>query len=744
MKTVAPYGSWKSPISSQLVTSSGVKLLDVRTDCNPDFTDTVYWTELRSEEGGRHVICSWNTSGGSDPKSAARHVAWTPEAFSARTTVHEYGGGAYCVYRGAVYFSNFSDQGLYVQRTPDSVPEPVSDLSKKWKFADSVISPKTEVLYCIREDADVISTGAKEPKNSIVAINLATKKLHVLEEGCDFYSHPRVSPDGKKICWFQWNHPNMPWDDTEVWVAELDDSGSGLKAGSKTKMAGGAKESAIEPGWTADNHLLYVSDRSNWWNLYHVTPGGAHVCLRPEPSEMAGPQWQFGQTAYVADPLDGSRVVTLQDYKLGVMDTESPEKYVSFDLAPLYQKCLAYTKNGDAFFIGSGPDTFPRVMRFNIHQKKVEIIKESMNMELDHGYLSKAPDFIQWDTTHDMTCHGIFYPPVNKDFEAPAGTLPPVLVRAHGGPTGHFFAQLSLELQYFTSRGFAVLLVNYRGSTGHGRTYRHLLQKIRGFVVLLVNYRGSSGHGRTYRHLLQKMWEWCVGWCGVWCGVVWCGVLYFTSRGFVVLVNYRGSSGHGRTYRHLLQKMWGVYDMDDCCTGVSHLVGRGQVDRDRACIDGGSAGGYTTLACLTFRDTFKAGASHYGIGDLDALMIETHKFESRYLDGLLLPLSDPASPALLADRSPIHHTDRLNVPIALFQGDQDKIVPPNQAVMMYEAVKKKGLPCMLVMFEGEQHGFRKSENIQAALDKEFAFFGKVLGFTPADNTQQLDIANLKE
>ncbi|XP_076464668.1 dipeptidyl-peptidase 5-like isoform X2 [Babylonia areolata] len=658
MRTIAPFGSWKSPISSQLVTKSGVGLLDVRVDCNAELTDTVYWTELRFEEQGRYVICSFNTSTNSFQE-------WTPKDFSARTTVHEYGGGSFCVYNGAVYFSNFSDQVLYVQRSPDSKPEPVTDVTKKWRFADPFVSPKTGVLYCVREDHGVVDAGAKEQQNSLVAVNLNTKEISVLAEGCDFYSHPRVSPNGKKICWFQWNHPNMPWDDTEVWAAELEDSGSQVKDTSRQRMAGSADESAIEPGWTAGNELLYVSDKTNWWNLYHVTADGSHVNLCPTSSEIAGPQWQFGKTAYVADLQDATKIVTLQDYKLGVMDTEDPEKYVTFDTGFYYNRSVALTSTGDVFFLGSGPDTFPCVVRFNLKQKKSQVIKRAMTMDVDPGYLSTQPQFIQWTTAGGATSHGIFFPPANKDFQAPEGSRPPLLVRAHGGPTGHYFADLDLKLQYFTSRGFAVLLVNYRGSTGHGRTYRHLLRK-----------------------------------------------------------------------------MWGVYDMEDCCTAVSHLAQEGKVDPTKACIDGGSAGGYTTLACLTFKDTFKAGASHYGIGDLEALMKDTHKFESRYLDRLLLPLDDPSCKALLTSRSPIHHTQGLSCPIALFQGDQDKVVPPNQAEMMYEAVKKKGLPCMLVMFEGEQHGFRKAENIQAALDKEFCFFGKVLGFTPADDITDLPIVNL--
>lgn len=657
MPTTSPYGSWKSPISSKLVTQSGVGFVDLKVDCNPEYADTVYWTELRYEEQGRYVICSYDTS-----KKAKQE--WTPKDFSARTTVHEYGGGAFFVYNGAVYFSNFKDQMLYIQHSPADTPEPIVAEAKKWRFADGIVSAKTGLIYCVRENHDMAKEGAKEAKNDIVAINPATKEVFVLAEGKDFYSHPRVSPDGKRICWFEWNHPNMPWDDTEVWVADLDADGSGIEDGTRRKVAGGQQESAIKPGWTPHNELLYVSDKNNWWNLYYVC-GDNHVNLHDVDSEISGPQWQFGMTAYFPDPAGSTKILTAQECELGMMDTANPGAYVKFDTGFRYNKCIAFSKTGDAFFIGSDYARFPCIVRFNPETKEVEVIAESKTIKIDGGYLSKEPQFIQWKTANDAISHGIFFPPANKDFQAPDGTKPPLLVQAHGGPTSHYLADINLDLQYFTSRGFAVLLVNYRGSTGHGRVYRHLLQK-----------------------------------------------------------------------------NWGVCDVEDCCSGVHHLAREGLIDPEMACIDGRSAGGYTTLACLAFKDTFKAGASHYGIGNLEALMSDTHKFESRYLDGLLLPITDPKSTALLKERSPINHTDKLSCPIALFQGDEDKVVPPNQAEMMHKALLEKKLPCMLVMFKGEQHGFRMAENIQKALDGEFYFFGRVLGFKPADDITGFKIDNL--
>ncbi|KAK7504783.1 hypothetical protein BaRGS_00003811, partial [Batillaria attramentaria] len=580
---ISPYGSWKSPISSKLVTTSGVGLVEVKVDINKEHD--VYWTEIRFEEKGRYVVCSAN-------KQTGKIQEWTPSGFNARTTVHEYGGGDFFVYDGAVYFSNFEDQALYVQRSPSAKPEPVTDTSRKWRYADGVFCPQTGCIYCVREDHEVVERGeAKECVNTLVAINPQTKEQTLLAFGADFYSHPRVSPDGKQLCWFQWNHPNMPWDSTEVWVADLDETGDHTVLKTHKKVAG-SQESAIEPGWTADNKLLYVSDRSEWWNLYLVVSDDHHVNLVPVPTEIAGPQWTFGKTAYVADPAGSSKILLAQNYELGLLDMETKE-YTRLETGFRYNKCLALTTTGDAYFIGSSETSFPCVTRFNIHTKELNIIKESVKNPVEKGYIS-MPSYVEWQTTEGDKSHGIFYPPQNKDFQAPEGTLPPLLVRAHGGPTGHYFANIDLKLQYFTSRGFAVLLVNYRGSTGLGRTYRHRLRN-----------------------------------------------------------------------------MWGVFDVDDCCTGVDHLVKQGKVDPHKVCIDGGSAGGYTTLACLTFRDTFKAGASHYGIGDLEALVADTHKFESRYMDTLLCPVSEDGG-KVLRERSPIHYTERLSCPIALFQGDEDK------------------------------------------------------------------------
>ncbi|XP_005101732.1 acylamino-acid-releasing enzyme [Aplysia californica] len=656
--TAAGYGTWKSPISSQLTTASGVDLMQLRTDSDPNFSDNAYWNEIHADEGGRYVICSSDAAG--------NIVQWTPKEFNARTTVHEYGGGDFIVYQGVVYFSNFKDQALYKQTSPTATPEPLTDTSKSFRYADGFFSPKKSRIFYVREDHEVVKQGAKEPENTLVAIDPASKKQSVLVKGADFYSCPRVSPDGKKIAWVQWYHPNMPWDSTEVWTAELSASGDEIVPGSAVKVAGGTDASGQDlsvllPSWTANNELLYIGDQTNWWNLYHVTSSG-HVNLRPVEAEIGGPQWQFGRTSYVQEPNGGSRIATSFKSELGMLDTKTGS-YQKIDTGFESHDRMGWTSAGSLYMIVSSPTKFPQVIRVDVKTLEVTVICVSMSPPVDSAHFS-IPQRISWPTSQGETCHGLLYKPKNKDFIGKPDELPPVLVRAHGGPTGAFFSALDLKIQYFTTRGFAVLCVDYRGSTGYGKLYRNRL-------------RGQ----------------------------------------------------------------WGVLDIDDCRTGVDYLVNKKLADPARTCIDGRSAGGYTTLACLTFTNVFKVGVSHFGVSDLEALMEETHKFESRYLDTLLAPL-DKGGREICRERSPIHFLDRINCAVGFFQGDEDKIVPPNQAQMMYDAIKAKGLPAMFVLFQGEQHGFRKAENIQTSLDGEFYFFGRVLGFEPADKEIELPIVNL--
>lgn len=646
----APYGTWKSPITSDLIVAGTIRLGEIRLE-----GDMIYWLEGRPTEGGRYVVV------GRSPNGSTTDL--TPPEFNVRTRVHEYGGGAYIVDSGVIYFSNFSDQRLYRQ-VPEKAPEPLTP-NRAFRYADAVIDRGRDRLICVRED----HTTDGEAVNTLVAVSLQgslpeENEGHVLVSGCDFYASPRLSPDGSKLAWLSWNHPDMPWDATELWVATVNPDGS---LGHSQKIAGGPEESIFQPEWSPDSVLYFVSDRTNWWNLYrwHSTPDSdpeeqiESIC--PKAAEFGLPQWVFTMSTYGFESADSLICTYLEDgiqhlarihlQTLECTDIETP--YTS----------MGGLRVGNGFVVfGAGSPTAPgAIVKLDLASGHIEELRRSSHVDIDGGYLS-IPEVVEFPTTLDRTAYGFYYPPKNQDYVAPSGDKPPLLVKIHGGPTAATSATLDLRIQYWTSRGIAILDVNYGGSTGYGRDYRERL-------------KGN----------------------------------------------------------------WGIVDVDDCVNGANELVAQGKADGDRLMIDGGSAGGYTTLAALTFRDTFKAGASYYGVSDAEALAQDTHKFESRYLDSLIGPYPDRKD--LYVERSPIHFTDQLSCPVIFFQGDEDKIVPPNQAETMVEALKAKGLPVSYVLFEGEQHGFRKAENIKRALDAELYFYAQVFGFELADDIEPVAIAN---
>ncbi|ELT96587.1 hypothetical protein CAPTEDRAFT_219862 [Capitella teleta] len=659
--TIAEYGTWASPISSSLATESSVSYQELLLDYGAEKQDVVYWSEARCNEGGRYVICSLKV-GDSKP------TEWTPENFNARTLVHEYGGGSFLVHKEVVYFSNFKDQRLYRQTSADAQPEPVTPDGKGLRFADGEFSEKVlqirhQKIYIVQEDHSVIGKNdVKEPRNTVIVIDPITQEIKELASGADFYSSPRVSPNGKRIVWMQWTHPNMPWDSTEIWEAELTDSGDGIKDGSLKCVVKVENVSVMMPRWTPQNELLYIGDQSDWWNVYHVTADGDHLnlCLREE--ELGGPHWQFGNSMYSVNPSGTGKIATSFAGKLGLLNTKK-YNYTQVETGFSQHHHLAFNSDDWVFCIAGSPARFPVILRCHLPSKQVEVLATSQALSINQSYIS-IPQFISWPTTEGQKSYGYYYPPQNLDYQGPLESRPPLLVKAHGGPTSATSNSLNLGIQYFTSRGFGVLDVNYRGSTGYGKNYRHLLRS-----------------------------------------------------------------------------KWGLLDVADCCSGAQYLVETGKADRRRLCIDGGSAGGYTTLACLCFHDVFNAGVSKYGIGDLAILVAETHKFESRYCDRLLAPCT-PENQHIFDSRSPMKHIDQFNCPIAFFQGDEDKIVPPNQAEMMFNAIKEKKIPCAMVIFKGEQHGFRKAENIQMALDGEFYFYSRIFGFKPANLDCQLPIENM--
>jgi dipeptidyl aminopeptidase/acylaminoacyl peptidase len=637
---VASYGSWGSPISSDLIVRGVVGLSEVVVD-----GEDVYWMESRPGEDGRNVVVLRT------PEGSIGDV--TPQPFNARTRVHEYGGGDFAVHDGTVYFSNFVDQRIY-RRPPGGGPQPLT-LETGRRFADMVVDRARNRLIAVRE-----THGGREPVNEIVGVNLENGDETVLVTGNDFYSSPRLSPDGNRLAWLTWSHPNMPWDGTELVVCDV--NAEGLPENVE-RVAGGPDESIFQPEFSPDGTLHFVSDRTGWWNLYRRQDGDSEPLCEKE-AEFGSPQWGFGMSTYAF--VSPGRIIcsyTGRDAsRLALLDTENGE------LEPVETpySSIAYvradTATGEVVFRG-GSSTEPAcIVRLDPSTGEHEVLRRSGTLEVDADYLS-VPEPVEFPTEHGLTAYGFFYAPKNRDYAVPEGELPPLLVMSHGGPTSATSTALDLEVQYWTSRGIAVLDVNYGGSTGYGREYR----------------------------------------CR-------------------------------------LDGAWGVVDVADCANGAAYLAGRGLVDGGRLMITGGSAGGYTTLCALAFTDTFAAGASHFGVSDVEALANETHKFESRYLERLIGPY--PERVDLYRERSPIHYAERLSCPVIFFQGLEDEVVPKEQAETMFAALREKGLPVAYIPFEGEQHGFRRAENIRRALDGELYFYSRVFGFDLADPVEPVPIENL--
>ena len=638
----APYGSWKSPITSDLIVSESISITGIAID-----GDDVYWIEMRPSDNARNVVVRRTPDG--------RTQDITPSPFNVRTTVHEYGGGSLAVSNGVLYFSNFDDQRLYRQQLGGE-PTPLTP-EADMRYADGVVDERRGQMYCVREDH---TSPWQEAVNTIVSIDLSTGSARSLVSGSNFYSSPRLSPDGAQLAWLSWNHPNMPWDGTELWVADVHGDGS---LGDRQIVAGGKDESIFQPEWSPGGVLHFVSDRTGWWNIYRWSNGAAeNLCERD--AEFGLPGWAFGESTYGF--ASENRIVCAYNvrgtWNMADLDTSSKTlQDVSTPFTDIGRLGLKVTPERVVFTAGS-PTMPMTLMHHDLGTGETTPLRRTSEVTVDEGYLSN-PEAIEYSTENGVTSHAFFYPPSNSDFSGNSDEKPPLLVMSHGGPTGATTSTLSLMTQYWTSRGIGVLDVNYGGSTGYGTAYRRRLND-----------------------------------------------------------------------------NWGIVDVDDCINGAKYLVERGDADGDRLIIRGGSAGGFTTLLALTTRDVFKAGASYYGLSELEAFVNDTHKFESRYLFTLIGPY--PERKDLYYERSAINHVDKLSVPMIMFQGLEDKIVPPNQAELMLEALREKGLPVAYVPFEGEQHGFRKAENIKRALDAELYFYSRVFGFALADAVEPVEIENL--
>jgi dienelactone hydrolase len=615
----------------------------------------VYWLESRPQEGGRSVVVRRAPDGTTvdvTPPAAADGKT----IFSVRTRVHEYGGGAYLVSAGVVYFCNDADQRLYRQdgHGPPTPVTPEPARPRGLRYADGVMDAGRSRMIWVCED----HTGPEpEPLNTLVEIPLdAAKGPRVLQSGRDFYAAPRLRLDGRRLAWLEWGHPNMPWIGCELWVAELSGDGS---PGRKRRVAGSDDESIFQPEWSPDGELYFVSDRAQaglggrWWNLFRVRGDALEGTAIPEAvypltAEFGRAQWQFRMSGFAFASENRLVCSYLQNgvSRISAIDQTSLQ---ANPITTAYEDVSAVRAAGSrVYFRGGSPTVAPAIVELDLVSGRTISLKLSTTQEVNayRRYFS-LPEPVTFDTENGLRAHGLFYPPQNVDFAAPAGDLPPLIVHCHGGPTAAASATLNWGTQYWTSRGFAVLDVNYGGSTGYGREYRLRLQ-------------GN----------------------------------------------------------------WGIVDVADCVNGARYLAETGRVHPERWAISGASAGGYTTLAVLTFRKEFKAGASYYGVSDPEALAKDTHKFESRYLDGLIGPY--PARKDLYIARSPVHSARLLATPVAFFQGAEDRVVPPQQAKAMVDTLRQRRIPFLYLLFDGEQHGFRRAENIKRAIDAELYFYATFL------------------
>ncbi|MGH2819319.1 MAG: S9 family peptidase, partial [Actinomycetota bacterium] len=634
-KTTSPYGSWPSPITAAAV----ARRQSYRYSDPRPAKEGSYWLEARPHEGGRLVV----TRGGRDRSPEAL----TPRGYNARTRVHEYGGGSYIVDGSTVFFANFEDQRLYRQddgSEPRAIT-PSPDVPAGDRYADMCPLAGGRLIVCVRERHAV---GREHVNELVVVPTDGGWEPRVIASGHDFYSTPRPSPDGGRLCWLSWDHPNMPWDGSDLWVADLIEGGS---VANERHVAGAPYESIFQPAWSPSGILHLVSDRSGWWNLYRLDDGEAHP-LAPMEAEFAVPQWVFSFSTYGFLP-DGRIVCTYfhggRDH-IGIIDTGGDLRTVENAYTS-----VAYLKTEGvrALFVGATPTDHAQVVELYPEEAAFEVLTAVEGPTIDHDYVSE-PEAIEFPTGGEQTAHALYYPPVNPASEGPVDEKPPLLVQAHGGPTAHVVPELSEEIQFWTSRGIAVVDVNYGGSTGYGRDYRRRLNG-----------------------------------------------------------------------------QWGIVDVVDTVNAARHLVRRRDADPERLIIHGGSAGGWVTLCALTFHDDFAAGGNYFGVSDLMGFVDDTHKFESRYLFSLVGPF--PEEEKLWRERSPINFVDRISAPVITLQGLEDEVVPPAQSEVIVEALRAKGLPCAYLTFEGEQHGFRRSESIERALEAELYFYARVLGFEPADD-----------
>lgn len=643
---VAPAGCWQSPITASSLAKASLRLGQPKVHGKDTF-----WLEGRPKEQGRSVLVRCDADGNCTDLNAA--------PFDIRSRVHEYGGGAYTLHEDHVYFVNAKDQGIY--RLPINSggrgKAKCIYAHDNLRFADLLVDETRERIIAVAERHHGDDEQHAEPQNMLCGVSLQDETCKVIEQGSDFYSSPSLSPCGNKFAFLSWNHPDMPWDATRLHVGAYHEA-----TGAFDTRIVREGESIFQPTFGPDGRLYFASDCDNWWNLYAIDDDYNVTQITQEQAEFGMPQWVFDMSTFGF--VNARTIVSARTAngewdlcKIDVIDKTCQQithwPYTSIENFSASQDgCVA---------LCSGATQESCIVRFNSEEQSLKKLQSASSVKIPSDYISVAQS-IAFPSANNEQAYGFYYPPCNPEYHLPDGQLPPLIVNVHGGPTTANPAGLNPRFQFWTSRGFAILDVNYRGSTGYGRDYR---QKLKG--------------------------------------------------------------------------LWGVADVQDCEHGVRHLVEQQKVDGRRVFIMGSSAGGYTVLAALAFTNTFNAGISLYGIGDLEILVHDTHKFEARYTDSLVGPFDK----ALYHRRSPLYHADQIKAPTLFFQGTEDKVVPPNQAEQMVAALKQNGVPTAYVSMEGEGHGFRRSDSIETLLNNSLEFLCRVMGEKLPDPPPKLTIYNDK-
>ena len=641
------YGEWESPISLDVVTPNATEVSNAAID---RVTGQLFWRSKKPS--GQFVV--------STGESVGEATEWTPPEFSVVSRVHEYGGGSFFAHSGELFFVNKSDQRIYKQSTAKATPIPVTaDFGDgKVRYAEGHINTVINKIICVREDHRVES---KECINTIVAIDLLTGDQNVLAEGADFYKSADTFEN--KIIFVSWNHPNMPWDDTQLNIGELFLTDNIASAMNIKVVSTGA--SHLQSRFINKEQYLYLCDQTDFWNVWKSSDEKKPWFeSKNEPGFPFG--WCFGYPGY--DIANGGIVIGAKSKdglnNLLLVDIDNPQTIIK-DLGNIvrsngysfgtYANVLCHGSN--VYALGIDDPARPlTLLRISLSDDSVFIYNDNSAAKDLMPYMSYAESVEYPTADKNMNAYGFLYRPKNPNYTPNEEEKPPLLLRVHGGPTGMADRSLSMETQYFTSRGFAVFDVDYRGSCGYGRAFRQAL--------------------------------------------------------------------YGN---------WGVYDIEDSISAAQYLVSEGIVDGNRLAIDGGSAGGYTTMAMMVFKNYFHAGVSYYGVSDLLGLAKHTHKFESQYMTKMVGKL--PEEESVYKERSPLYHANQLRCPLGFFQGSEDFVCPPPQSKELYNAALENGATTFYVEYEREAHGFKKAENIQRCVSNEIYFYSKIFGFKLHDETK---------